>query len=61
MLTLTLSEQTGRPAADLIDSLRCEIEHLQSDGGIPGLEGATRRWPLSFQTSAIPRGEHEVN
>ncbi|MFI8558208.1 helix-turn-helix domain-containing protein [Pseudomonas putida] len=38
ILTITLSEQSGRPAADLIDSLRCEIEHLQGDGGLPGLE-----------------------
>ncbi len=38
ILTLTISEQTGRPPVDLINSLRCEIEHLQGDGGVTGLD-----------------------
>lgn len=42
ILTLTLSEQSGRTATDLIDSLRCEIEQLQGDGGVSGLEIPTR-------------------
>lgn len=37
ILTLTLSEQTGSSPVDLINSLRCEIEHLQGHGGVPGL------------------------
>ncbi|MBP2262325.1 transcriptional regulator with XRE-family HTH domain [Pseudomonas sp. BP8] len=34
LVTLTLSEQTGKPAADLIDGLRREIESLEQDGAV---------------------------
>jgi len=58
ILTLTLSEQSGRPAADLIDSLRCEIEHLQGDGGVPGLEVAfDGRSPSRLQPSLVTRAK----
>lgn len=40
LLTLTLSQETGKPAADLIHDLRSEIEGLECDGGVPGLENA---------------------
>lgn len=58
ILTLTLSEKTGRPPADLINSLRCEIEHLQGDGDVPGLEVVTlfdRRSRSRLQPSLATR------
>ncbi|MBF8776266.1 MULTISPECIES: helix-turn-helix domain-containing protein [Pseudomonas putida group] len=42
LLTLTLSEQTGKPATDLIEGLRSEIEDLERDEGVPGLVGVAR-------------------
>lgn len=42
LLTLTLSLEAGKPAVELIDHLRSEIEGLERDGGLPGLEHATR-------------------
>ena len=41
LLTLTLSLERGKPAEELIDHLRVEIEALARDGGVPGLESAT--------------------
>ncbi|MDI9778474.1 helix-turn-helix transcriptional regulator [Pseudomonas putida] len=38
LMTLTLSAETGKPAVDLITHLRAEIECLERDGGLPGLE-----------------------
>ncbi len=43
LLTLTLSEQTGKPATDLIEGLRSEIEDLERGEGVPGLVGVARR------------------
>lgn len=43
LLTLTLSLESGKPAADLISELRAEIEDLAGDAGVPGLESATQR------------------
>lgn len=58
ILTLTLSEQTGRPSVDLINSLRCEIEHLQGDGGVLGLEVASDGHPRSrLQPSLAARAK----
>lgn len=37
LLTLTLSLEAGKPAVELIDHLRSEIEGLERDGGLPGL------------------------
>ncbi|QLJ12537.1 helix-turn-helix transcriptional regulator [Pseudomonas putida] len=55
LLTLTLSQETGKPAADLIHDLRSEIEGLECDGGVPGLENAvhciTTRKPHEPQAS----------
>lgn len=49
LLTLTLSQESGRSAAELIDDLRSEIERLERVGDMPGLEQATResRLPLA--------------
>lgn len=55
LLTLTLSQETGKPAADLIHDLSSEIEGLECDGGVPGLENAvhciTARKPHEPQAS----------
>ncbi|MFG0533754.1 helix-turn-helix domain-containing protein [Pseudomonas sp. yb_2] len=42
LMTLTLSAELGKPAVDLINHLRAEIEGLERDGGLPGLEMAMR-------------------
>lgn len=41
LLTLTLSQESGKSVVELIDDLRSEIEGLERDGGVPGLEQAT--------------------
>lgn len=55
MLTLTLSLESGKPAVELIDHLRLEIESLNCDGGTPGLDhamqGTAVRMPRTLQTS----------
>jgi len=38
LLTLTLSLESGKSSAELIDDLRLEIERLEGDGGVPGLD-----------------------
>ncbi|WP_338744554.1 helix-turn-helix transcriptional regulator [Pseudomonas putida] len=38
LLTLTLGLESGRSSAELIDDLRLEIENLERDGGLTGLE-----------------------
>lgn len=38
LMTLTLSEETGRSAAELIDQVCGEIVRLERDGGVPGLK-----------------------
>jgi len=43
LLTLTLSQESGRTAAELIDDVRSEIERLERDGDVPGLEQAARQ------------------
>lgn len=35
LLTLTLSLEAGKPAVEIIDHLRSEIEGLERDGGLP--------------------------
>lgn len=42
LLTLTLSLDTGKPSAELIEQLRLEIESLHGDGGVPRLEELSR-------------------
>ncbi|MFJ4394447.1 helix-turn-helix domain-containing protein [Pseudomonas sp. NPDC089395] len=37
LLTLTLSEDTGRTPVDLMSKLTEELSELQRDGGLPGL------------------------
>ncbi|MBF8766180.1 helix-turn-helix transcriptional regulator [Pseudomonas putida] len=41
LLTLSLSLERGKPAAELIEHLRGEIETLARDGVVPGLQPAT--------------------
>lgn len=41
LLTLTLSEETGKPALDLVSQLRAELTSLQQDEGLPGLRLTT--------------------
>lgn len=52
LLTLTLSQESGISAAELIGDLRSEIERLERDGDMPGLEQAAResRIPLASET-----------
>ncbi|MDR6714256.1 transcriptional regulator with XRE-family HTH domain [Pseudomonas hunanensis] len=38
LLTLTLSEETGKSAAQLVSQLRAEIRSLQEPDGLPGLQ-----------------------
>lgn len=45
LLTLTLSQESGKSAVELIDDLRSEIEGLERDGGVPGLDHATHCTP----------------
>ncbi|MCO7524828.1 helix-turn-helix domain-containing protein [Pseudomonas asiatica] len=40
LLTLTLSEDTGQPAKDLISKLSEELADLQRDGGLAGLKNS---------------------
>ncbi|MCO1623740.1 helix-turn-helix domain-containing protein [Pseudomonas putida] len=42
LLTLTLSLESGKSSAELIEQLRLEIENLDGDGGVPGLEELRR-------------------
>lgn len=42
LLALTLSLDTGKSSAELIEQLRLEIENLDGDGGVPGLEELRR-------------------
>lgn len=55
LLTFTLSQESGKSVVELIDDLRSEIEGLECDGGIPGLDEAahciTARKPRNHQTS----------
>lgn len=43
LLTLTLSQESGRTATELIDDVRSEIERLERDGDVPSLEQAARQ------------------
>lgn len=58
LMTLTLCAETGKPAIDLISHLRAEIESLERDGGLPGLEmamqGIVARAPRKPQATQTP-------
>ena len=41
LLTLTLSEETGKPPSELLTKLRIEIAELQQDDGLPSLRGTS--------------------
>lgn len=53
LLTLTLSEETGKPALDLVSQLRAEITSLQEDDGLPGL---TLLAAVTNEERQLPRG-----
>lgn len=65
LLTLTLSEDTGQPAKDLISKLSEEFADLQRDGGLTGLKftlsvaqeagaRAVRRSPRGAREAVMP-------
>jgi len=65
LLTLTLSEDTGQPAADLISKLSAELAELQRDDGLTGLKitvndardtyiPAAQRRPRAAEITAVP-------
>lgn len=61
LLTLTLSEDTGKPPSELISKLQLEIADLQREDGLPGL----RAFPeMGLQVRRFPRragSGHESN
>lgn len=60
LLTLTLSEETGKPPSELISKLQLEIADLQQEDGLPGL----RVIPEMGHQSRFPRrarSGHESN
>lgn len=62
LLTLTLSENTGRSALDLMSKMRAELDELQHDGGLPGLsitleDSSTIQLPGRRQPRAVKSGE----
>lgn len=40
LMTLTLCQETGRSAVDLLQQVHAEIQGLERDGGVTGLERA---------------------
>lgn len=42
LLALTLSEDGGKPARELVNTLQIEIEALEPEGGLPGLSNLPR-------------------
>lgn len=52
LLTLTLSEDTGKPPSELISKLQLEIADLQREDGLPGLRV---RPELGLQVRRLPR------
>ncbi|KKO15807.1 helix-turn-helix domain-containing protein [Pseudomonas putida] len=62
LLTLTLSEDSGQPAKDLISKLSDELADLQRDGGLTGLKFKVSI-PQEAGARAVrrsPRGAREV-
>ncbi|MBA6060169.1 helix-turn-helix domain-containing protein [Pseudomonas juntendi] len=60
LLTLTLSEDSGQPAKDLISKLSEELAYLQRDGGLTGLKNAESvakdsRVPAAQRRSRVAR------
>ncbi|MFT2159857.1 helix-turn-helix domain-containing protein [Pseudomonas putida] len=50
LLALTLSAETESPVVDLITQLRAEVEGLERNGGLPGLEKA-----MQGTSTRVPR------
>ncbi|MEW9901922.1 helix-turn-helix domain-containing protein [Pseudomonas putida] len=62
LLTLTLSEDTGRSASDLMSKMRAELDELQHDGGLLGLsikleDSSTIQLPGRRHSRAVKPGE----
>ena len=53
LLALTLSEESGKPAISLVETLKAEIELLQQEGGLPGLTSLSRS-ASSFSAERLP-------
>ncbi|MEE9944540.1 MAG: helix-turn-helix transcriptional regulator [Pseudomonas asiatica] len=52
LLTLTLSEETGKPPSELISKLQLEISSLQQEDGLPGLRVIPE---MGHQVRRLPR------
>ncbi|MHB2051184.1 helix-turn-helix domain-containing protein [Pseudomonas sp. VEM90] len=59
LLALTLSEDGCRPAKDLVNTLKFELETLEREGGLPGLislqQATTLDSPLSLERGRAAR------
>lgn len=55
LLTLTLSLESGRSSAELIDDLRLQIEKLERDGGLAGLEKSPAPVPSAWHPIGLRR------
>ncbi|QOH69648.1 helix-turn-helix transcriptional regulator [Pseudomonas putida] len=55
LLALTVSEETGEPAAALVDKLGVELRKLARDGGVPGLKALV---PVPEVTKTPIRMQH---
>ncbi|WP_349975383.1 helix-turn-helix transcriptional regulator [Pseudomonas sp. WHRI 8519] len=61
LLTLTLSEETGKPPSELVSKLQLEIAGLQQEEGLPGLRMIPE---MGHQVRRLPRrarSYHELN
>jgi transcriptional regulator with XRE-family HTH domain len=52
LLTLTLSEDTGKPSSELISKLQLEIADLQRKDGLPGLRASP---DIGLEIRRLPR------
>lgn len=55
LLTLTLSLESGRSSAELIEDLRLQIEKLERDGGLAGLEKSPALVPSAWHPISLRR------
>lgn len=58
LLALTISEETGEPAAALLDKLGVELRELARDGGVPGLKALI---PAAEVTKSPTRMQHRLS
>lgn len=52
LLTLTLSEETGKPPSELISKLQLEVADLRQEDGLPGLRVIEE---MGHQIRRLPR------